>query len=708
MLLFTIFLSAAIGLVGDQVVRAGARRRKATARPIGLPAQPIDRPTTVVQRFLQVERQSPRMLIVGGAIGACLLIAPVVPMAIVLVPAIAIGGGASNAFRSGLAHFRAHRRLNEDALDGLVMGMATFSQFFIPLLFTMPMFWVRERLLLAVRDNARRELSDLFGKPTASAWLLLPDGTEVETPIERLAAGDTVVVNAGEPVPVDGTVVSGSGRVDQRMLTGEEHPIEVLNGDDILAATQMVSGRVFLRVTKTGSNTAAGQVIAQIERTTEYRLTVQTKAEGFTEQTIPFRLAAGAASVPWIGVYRAGGLMNVGPGAFINVYAPIGMLHWLTLGARRNVVIRDGRTLEAIPSVDTVVFDKTGTLTEPTPAVIAIHAAAGALELDILLSAAAAEYRQQHPIAHALRDEAVRRGLTVPTPEHQDYVASNGVQAMVDGVLIAVGSARFMASSDLRIADPLLARERVAQATGGMIVFVARDDVVLGGIELRAQVRPEARAVVAQLRARGCHVRILSGDGWAQTAVIAAELDVDGFDAEVLPIDKAHVVKRLQDGGRRVCFIGDGINDVVAMRQARVSVAVANATNAATAVAGVVLLEKDLNRVLDLFAIGDEFARRGRQALAASVVPTGLGAFAVLSLGGGLLATSMLNQMSLATSIAVLTRPWRNDRERIAPRLGTPIETARAEAGSDARPNLNPSPDARNSATHTKSHTHHT
>jgi Cu2+-exporting ATPase len=334
------------------------------------------------------------------------------------------------------------------------------------------------------------------------------------------------------------------------------------------------------------------------------------------------------------------------------------VLHALRAAARRGMVVLDGRTLEALPKVDTVVFDKTGTLTDPVPGVTRIACGAGIGENDALRWAAAAEHRQAHPVALAIRAEAERRWLRTKPPDDIDYAASNGIQASVEGTVTHVGSARYMAMMGIPIPPQAAGFEILAQQAGESAIHVARGGMHVAVIALRITVRAEARGVVAALRARGLRVHIISGDGAAQTEAVARDLGVDTYHAAVLPGEKADIIEGMQQQGRFVCFVGDGINDVVAMRQAEVSMAVVGASSAATAVAGVLLLSGDLRRVLDLFAIADTFARRLRQSALVTTVPGLVAACAIVPLGGGFAGAMLLNQVIFASGLATMVRPW--------------------------------------------------
>ena len=388
----------------------------------------------------------------------------------------------------------------------------------------------------------------------------------------------------------------------------------------------------------------------------------EIQAKKIADRAAPYHLGVGALALPFIGLYRTAGLLLALPTAEVLLFTgPIGMLRTLSRAAEHGIAIMDGRTLEMLPEVDTVVFDKTGTLTDPVPGVDCIVCEDGIAENDLLGWAAAAEHRQSHPVAHGIRAEAARRSLEIAEPEEADYSPSNGIQARLAAGLFLVGSGRYMDMMNVELTDRARQAEARARSLGRPFVFVARDGQMAGTIVMRTSLKPEARGVIKALQERGLHVRILSGDGYAQTQSAAEELGVDGFDAEVLPHEKAQVVQKLRDQGRFVCFVGDGINDLVAMRAAQVSVAVAGATTAANAVAGVVIYDGSLQHVVDMLKIGDLFRKRMSESIMVSFLPDSISVGLILFGGGGFMTAMVIGWVSVGAAILTFLRPWPKD-----------------------------------------------
>jgi len=671
LLFSTMIVSAAVGYFYDHETRTPPKRRhrrRVAAKPVATaPADHHVIGSVGAQEIIAVQEKSAEIvnkanmqLRAAAAIGTTVAAATIVPTALVAAPAIAVWA-TMPALRSAIDHWEKKGKPDIYSLGVTRFGLLLLSQSYGSLFVGLLMRYCHGKLYMSTKDRSRRVISELFGKQSDSAWLVTESG-ERSVSLRTLKVGDVVAVQAGDLIPVDGVVVNGAARVDQQMLTGEERPIELFEGARAFAGTQLISGKVHIRAERTGAETTAGRIVAVLNQTTEYRLTTEIQAKKIADRAAPYHLGIGALALPFIGMYRTAGLLLALPTAEVLLFTgPIGMLRTLSRSAAHGIAIMDGRTLEMIPEIDTVVFDKTGTLTDPVPAVDRIICEPGIGENDLLAWAAAAEHRQGHPVALAIQAEAARRALEVAEPEATDYSPSNGIQARIPAGLIQIGSGRYMDMMGVEVSARGREAESEARAAGRPFVYVAIDGRMAGTIVLRTSMRKEAREVVKSLQERGMHVRILSGDGRAQTEAAAAELGVDGFDAEVLPHEKAEVVQKLRAQGRFVCFVGDGINDLVAMRAAQVSVAVAGATTAANAVAGIVIYDGDLKHVTDLMKIGDLFRKRMSESIMVAFIPDSISVALILFGGGGFMTAFALGWVSVGAALATFLRPWPED-----------------------------------------------
>ncbi|MGB5736138.1 MAG: HAD-IC family P-type ATPase, partial [Thiohalocapsa sp.] len=342
------------------------------------------------------------------------------------------------------------------------------------------------------------------------------------------------------------------------------------------------------------------------------------------------------------------------------IASAIGVLNYLDKASHHGILVKDGHTFEMLKKVDTLVFDKTGTLTEEQPTVGAIHAVEGVCEEEVLRLAAAAEIRQRHPIARAIMDKAEALGLELPEIDEAAYRVGYGLTVGIDGKLVRVGSLRFLREEDVEIPPRLDAAEAHCHAQGSPMVAVAVNDAAIGAIELTATVRAGTRAIIREL-VDTCGVQstyIISGDHEAPTRRLAEELGIDGYFAEVLPEEKGGLVEGLRKSGKTVCYIGDGINDAIALQKADVSISIRGASTVATDSAQIILMDQTLERLPYLFNMGRRFNGHMRQVVTVVMIPSLVSAAGAMFFPKLALIQSVLfPQIGLLGGIAVAMRP---------------------------------------------------
>lgn len=497
-----------------------------------------------------------------------------------------------------------------------------------------------QQLLLKVEDNSLSSTINLFGQHSAFVWLIL-DGAEVQIPFNELQVGDTIVVHAGEMIPADGTITDGVVSIDQRMLTGEAQPYEASVGDDVLASTIVLSGQICIKVEKAGFDTVAAQITDILNRTTDFKEQLHWQWMKWLDDTAWLTLLSGAISLPLLGA--AGALTviySVSFGYSMKILAPLSLLSFLNLTSQNSILIKDGRSLEALKQVDTIVFDKTGTLTEEVPTLSQVHPLNGYSEELVLTYAAAAEYKQTHPIALAILSEAHRRELRWPDIEDAKYEIGYGLKVRIDDQVIRVGSLRFMEMEKIAIPAQIKQIEEQSYEVGHSLVCVAINQQIGGAIELSPTIRPEAKHIISSLRERGMSMYIISGDHEKPTQKLAQELGIEHYFAETLPEQKAELIATLQEKGQFVCFIGDGINDSVALKRANLSISLSGATKVAMDTAQIVLMDGTLKQLDKLFDIARDFDKNMQTNFTMSMIPT------ILSMGG-----AFLLHMNIITAI---------------------------------------------------------
>jgi Cu2+-exporting ATPase len=509
------------------------------------------------------------------------------------------------------------------------------------------------------RDRSQKLLMDAFGKQPRFAWLCR-DGAEVQVPTDRLEKGDTIVVHTGEVVPVDGHITAGMAMIDQHALTGESTPAEKGPGDRVFASTLLVAGEVRVSVETSGSETASARIGQILRDTAGYKLSSQHQGERLADKAVIPTLGVGALGLATMGPMGAVAVLNSDLGTGIRMAAPLAMLSSLSLCASKGILVKDGRALEQMSRVDTVLFDKTGTLTREQPEVGRIIATVGWTPETILGFAAAAERKFHHPIALAILQRAEELGLRpLPTDDTQ-YKVGYGISVRIRGYTVRVGSRRFIESEGIELTGEILQALDEAHRDGHTMVLVAADDRFAGAIELRAAIRPEVREVIADLRRAGIRqIAIVSGDHEAPTRRLAESLGMDRYFAQVLPADKAGHVASLQAEGRKVCFVGDGLNDSIALKTADVSISLRGASTLATDTAQVVFLEGGLSRLCELRRIAHDLDRNVNRSWAMIVAPNVTNMVGVFTMGFGIMASVVTNNVSALAALANALLPLR-------------------------------------------------
>jgi Cu2+-exporting ATPase len=517
------------------------------------------------------------------------------------------------------------------------------------------------KLLAKTEDRAEKQLINVFGNQPRHVWVVR-EAVEVQIPFEQLQVGDQVVVNAGEIIPVDGIITKGLATVDQHLLTGEAQPVEKEPGNSVFAATTVLTGRLFIEVKQTGQTTVAAQIGQILNNAKDYKDTLQARGEKISDDFTPPTLLLSVLTWPLLGVNQALTIMWSGLGYNMRFLGMFSVLNFLQILSREGVLIKDGRALESLQQVNTIIFDKTGTLTLEQPHVGELYPFGEVTAAELLIYAATAEYRQPHPIAKAILTEAKNRGLPLPAVEEAAYEVGYGIQVKVNNTLIRVGSARFLTKAGIVLPDEAVAAiQGQAEAQGYSLVYVGLDDRLAGVIELQPTLRPEAKAILQQLHERQLETYIISGDHEPSTRRLAEELGIDHYFAETLPENKAALVDQLREAGKFVCFVGDGINDSIALKKAHVSISLRGASTAATDTAQIILMDGTLNHLCRLFEIADEFEENMQVNLMTSIIPGMICIGGVYFLNFGLLTGAGIYYASMAGGLTNTMLPlWKH------------------------------------------------
>jgi heavy metal translocating P-type ATPase len=551
------------------------------------------------------------------------------------------------------------RRLGVDVLDAIVVLACLGTMQVLPGAILAWCLSFGRYLVRRTEDNSKKLLLGAFGKQPRFVWLL-QDGQEIQISVAKLQRGDIVVVHTGEVVPVDGVIAEGLVMIDQHALTGESAPAEKGVGDRVFASTIIVAGKMHVVVENSGSETASAKIAQILRDTAGYKLASQHRGEVLADKAVVPTLAVGAVALAVMGAEGAAAVLNSDMGTGIRMAAPLAMLSTLALCAQRGILVKDGRALDLLREVDTVLFDKTGTLTRERPEVGRIITANGHSARQILRYAAGAERKFHHPIAQAILQRAADEGLQLPETDRTQYRVGYGITVGIDGHIVRVGSRRFIEREGVNIPRELQETLEDVHREGHTMVMVAVNNALGGALELRASLRPEVPEIIKGLRARGIkHIAIISGDHDAPTRRLAKQLGMDRYFAEVLPADKADYVQRLQKEGCKVCFVGDGINDAIALKNANVSISLRGATSIATDTAHVVFMEQGLGKLCELHDIARDLERNVRTSWALILAPNIACIVGVFTLGFGIGISVLTNNVAALAALANGVRPMR-------------------------------------------------
>lgn len=476
------------------------------------------------------------------------------------------------------------------------------------------------------RGRTSEAIRRLIGlRPTSAR--VLRDGNEIDIPVDQVIIGDTVMVRPGEKIPVDGLVTDGYSAVDESMLTGESMPVEKVPGDKIFGATINSNGALYFEATQVGGETVLAQIIGLVEEAQGSKAPIQRLADQVASYFVPaviiaslaafaFWMLLGPAPVLTFSTLVLVSVLIIACPCALGLATPTAIIVGTGKGAELGVLIKQAEALEIAHKVDTVVLDKTGTLTTGKPVVtdLIVSDESGSSEQDLLFLAASAERGSEHPLGEAIVMEAQARGLTLEPVFAFEAIPGRGISAQVDGRSVRFGNLALMEDSGVLV-NGLSEQASALAAQGKTPMFLASDGRAVGLIAVADTVKPEASEGLARLRRMGLEVVMLTGDNVQTAHAIAGQLGVERVEAEVLPQDKAAVIKRLQAEGRVVAMVGDGINDAPALVQADVGLAMASGTDVAMESADITLMRSDVNGVATALELSRQTIRTIKQNL---------------------------------------------------------------------------------------------
>ncbi len=482
-----------------------------------------------------------------------------------------------------------------------------------------------EDIIKRKSSAAVRKLMDL--RPATAR--VVRDGHEMEVPAETLQVGDVIVVRPGEKVPTDGDVVEGSSAVDEKLLTGESLPVEKRPGDQVIGGTVNGTGSFRFAATRVGAETTLNQIVTLVEEAQASSAKIQRIADRATGYFVPAVLVVAFAS--FIGWSLAGDLpqailafiavLIISCPCALGIATPAALMVGVGKGAEAGILIRGAEHLERAVELTTVVFDKTGTLTKGQPEITDVIVVTDetpsmlASPADALRLAAAAEVGSEHPLGEAIVRRALMDGPALPQARSFEAVPGRGVAVEIDGARVLLGNRRLMSERGVTVTADVEERLRGLEEDGKTAMLLATDGRLVALIAVADTVKEHAQSAVAELRAEGIGVVMLTGDNDRTAQAIARQLGIDRVIANVLPHDKAAEIQRLRDAGEVVAMVGDGINDAPALATADIGVAIGSGSDVAKETGGIILIQDDVRDVAVAIRLSRATMRKIRQNL---------------------------------------------------------------------------------------------
>lgn len=474
-----------------------------------------------------------------------------------------------------------------------------------------------EEIIKKRSSAAIRKLLDL--RPQTAR--VIRDGVETEIPAEQIMLDESIVVRPGEKIPTDGSVTEGHSSVDEKLLTGESLPVEKKTGDEVIGGTINKVGAFKFKATRVGADTTLSQIIKMVEEAQTSTANIQRIADKVASYFVPAVISVAffsAAGWSLYGNYTSAllsfvAVLIIACPCALGIATPAALMVGVGKGAELGILIRGAEYLERAEKLNAVVFDKTGTLTKGEPEVTGIITF-DLREEDLLLSAATAEKGSEHPLAAAILRKAEMAGLSIPDAEAFEALPGHGVRVSINGKEVLIGNRRLMKDKGVRIEE----KEKIIsdlEEKGNTVMLVAEDGQLRGMIAVADTLKENAEEVVNGLKSEGVQVIMLTGDNEKTARAIGAQVGIDRIIANVLPGDKAKIIKELQSEGKVVAMVGDGINDSPALAQSDIGIAIGSGSDVAKETGGIILVKDDLRDVIMSIKLSKATMRKIKQNL---------------------------------------------------------------------------------------------
>ncbi len=486
-------------------------------------------------------------------------------------------GLSTSIFKSGVDSLKDARRPNADTLTMTAILTAIVTGRSMSALMTILLSDIAELMTAYTIEQTRAAISDMVGTGDEDVMKVMEDGSLQLVSIQEIVQGDVISVQTGEKINVDGVVLNGHAFIDQSAITGEYFPAHRKVGDTVFAGTVVKSGQIHVRTEKVGEDTTVSRIVHLVEDAAGKKAQIQTYADRFSAQLIPLNFALAAlVYLTTRNVTRALNMMIIDYSCGVRLSTATALSASIHNAARNGVLIKGGNYIEMMTEADSIVLDKTGTMTEGRPRVLSVITHNGATEQELLELAGAAEEDSSHPLAHAILERVRKSGYEIPTHDMTEVVVGRGVVTRVEDQLVRVGNKRFMLENDIGV-EALELEIRTLENRGESIIYIAKDTHLIGVLGVHDALKENMKKSLNRLRFLGYDdIRLLTGDVEYHAEKMAVRMNMDDFESELMPEDKAKTVLQMQSAGSSVMMIGDGINDAPALAYADVGVAIGN------------------------------------------------------------------------------------------------------------------------------------
>ncbi|EDZ48121.1 copper-translocating P-type ATPase [Rhodobacterales bacterium Y4I] len=526
---------------------------------------------------------------------------------------------------------------------------------------------------LRAREGTGKAIRALLDMAAKSARVIRADGSEEEIPLEAVQVGDRLRVRPGDKVPVDGTVIDGRSSVDESMISGEPVPVEKTEGDALTGATINGTGSLVMEATRVGADTMLAQIVEMVAKAQRSRAPIQKYADKVAGFFVPVVIVIAFLSfIAWAiwgpapalsyALISAVAVLIIACPCALGLATPMSIMTATGRGAQAGVLIKNAEALERFEKVDTLIVDKTGTLTEGKPRLVAVLPEPGHDEAEVLRLAASLERGSEHPLAEAIVRGAEERGVDMANASDFEAVTGKGVTGVVDGRAVALGNLALITDMGLE-ARALTGKANARRDEGETVMFVVLEGEIAGLVSVADPVKETTPAALRALHDLGFRIIMATGDNERTAKAIGARLGIDEIRADVLPEDKARIIRELQEEGRKVAMAGDGVNDAPALAQADVGIAMGTGADVAIESAGFTLIKGNLDGIVRARRLSCATMRNIRQNLFfaliynASGVPVAAG---VLYPFLGILISPMFAAFAMsASSISVVLNALR-------------------------------------------------